>query len=317
MKRMISFISAQPLPNYIPINEDVTRPEVLYGFFTPREKAMELRWKALKEVIGKEFPAIRLEGVEVADEYDGHWIQEKCLALLNEHAQDEWTLNATGGTKLMSASASEVFRQGGRPILYVESTRRHILKINPDWTTAQLDFRNCIELPSYFALFGQEVDSGHPVTGQEDKVQELLRQLQWRVWASVKLKGQVANEYDVIGIDGYEMSVFECKRRSDPTLNPTLTSTAVRRIKERHEDDVLKDLHKLFQVRQRFGGITGKAYWIFSGNYRISPTNEARIRDFNIIVIKRNEINEIARTPEKFRLPLRGNVQFRPRRNNP
>jgi hypothetical protein len=114
MKRMLSLISEQILPNFIPLNELATRPDVLHGIFTPNDPNMVRRWNNLKIVIAERFPMLKTEDVEISDAYDAKAIQEQCTNLLKSHAADEWVLNMTGGTKLMAAPAVEVFHQNNR-----------------------------------------------------------------------------------------------------------------------------------------------------------------------------------------------------------
>jgi hypothetical protein len=291
MKRLISFISQQPLPNFIPINEPTTRPDVLHGVFTPDDARMAERWSNLKAVLANKFPQLELVDVPVADAYDAQAIQAECERLLGKYPNDEWALNATGGTKLMSAPAIEVFRRHGLDVYYVESPRNRLLKISPDWVVTPIAFSAAVDVETYFAIYGRRVAVGKPVSGQEAEVNRQLQELDWRVWPCVRLlhEKEVLAEYDAVGIRFYQCHVFECKRLSDWRADA--------------RDEILKDLHKLYQVQQHFGGPFGRSYWVFSGDHPLSNVNQERIRDFGIKLIRGAEINEIARNPEKFGLP--------------
>src|SRR5438105_2505059 len=115
MKRMLCFISQQLLPNFIPINESATRPGALHSVFTPNDLLMRERWRMLKEVLARKFDAIELHDVEVSSAYDAQGIKYQCEQLLKTFPNDEWSLNMTGGTKLMSSPAVEVFQQNQLP----------------------------------------------------------------------------------------------------------------------------------------------------------------------------------------------------------
>ena len=69
--------------------------------------------------------------------------------------------------------------------------------------------------------------------------------------------------------------------------------------------DILIALYKLSQAQKSFGGPFGRSFWIFSGDTDLSDANSVRIREFGITLIRGNEINELAKTPEKFGLPAK------------
>jgi len=306
---MLCFISQQLLPNFITVNEETTRPEALHAVFTPRDRVMNERWKLLKDVLQRRFPNLQLHGVEVVSAYDAQDIGQKCENLLRQYANDEWSLNMTGGTKLMSSPAVEVFRDKGRPIFYVETPRNLTLQVSPDWTVTEHPFKGVIDLDTYFALHGRAISVGTPRTGQEGELYKQLQKLDWSVWPSISLfdgsaptTAAIMAEYDAIGIRFYQLFAFECKRLK-------LTSEAVKKgfVKQadldRMKDDILFDLYKLSQVQQSFGGPFGRSYWVFSGAAQISAVNQSRIRDFRITLIRGGDLNQIARSPEKFGLP--------------
>lgn len=306
-KRMICFISAQPLPNFIPVNETATCPDVLHCIYTPRDPAMQQRWDALRATLKKAFPKVEVQGVKIKDAYDARGIQKECFSLLREYPQDEWSLNATGGTKLMSAPAIEVFRlpelrEMELGIYYVESSRHYTLKIERDWTTQQLPFQSSIDLETYFSLYGRKVETAPPLKGQETNLFQQLQKLDWQVWSSVRLRAKKLHpdddrdlaEYDAIGIRGNQLSAFECK---------SLAQTSDPNEQKKKLELISKDTYKLFQVRQAFGGPFGKSYWVFAGSWRLTPSSLERLKLFSVQVIRQSEINLIGRDPDKFGLP--------------
>src|SRR2546422_760323 len=167
MRRMLSLISEQVLPNFIPLNEPATRPDILHGIFTPTDPNMVRRWDNLKNVIAAQFPHMRTEDVPIKDAYDAPAILEQCANLIQDQPDDDWALNMTGGTKLMSAPAVEVFHRNGRKVYYVESPKNRTLEIHPDWTVVPLAFEATVDLKTYFQLHGYEVEVGKPLTKQE------------------------------------------------------------------------------------------------------------------------------------------------------
>ena len=309
---MLCLISHQLLPNFIPVNEGMTRPDVLHAIFTPNNPAMQERWNSLKKVLSKRFRALEFHEVKVNDAYDAADIKQQCQHLLAAYPHDEWSLNMTGGTKLMSSPAVEVFHNAHLPIYYVETERERMLQISADWVVTFLPFTNSIDLHTYFELYGRTVKTSIPRTGQAGAIVRRLEKLDWQVWHSVTLyksqadvypttKGNHLAEYDAIGIRFYQLSAFECKR-----LN--VNRESVRRVAreedlERAKKDILLDLYKLSQIQKSFGGPFGKSYWVFSGKTELSEENQERIREFDIILIRGSDINQIDKTPERFKLP--------------
>lgn len=306
MKRMLCFISDQLLPNFIPINEEVTRPDALHAVFTPDEPRMAQKWSNLKSVLARRFPALQLNDVPVKDAYDSVAIQRECDQLLLDYRDDEWSLNATGGTKLMSAPADEVFRRRGRDVYYVETPRRRILRIAADWSLTEIPFSSSVDLLTYFELHGRTVTENNSCTGQEREVIEKLQQLDWSISPSVWLlrpnSGEQMAEFDAIGIHAYQLFAFECKRLTI-TEKDEKRLRKLRRSVPRTSDSILFDLYKLSQVRNSFGGPFGRSYWIFSGGAKLGENDRERIREFGITLITGEDINKLTRSPQEFGLP--------------
>lgn len=304
---MICFIGHQTLPNFIPVNEEATRPDFLYAIFTSGDKEMGKKLDALKDVIDEKFPAVTIVTVPVDDAYDPSGIEIKCQQLIDERPTDFWSLNMTGGTKLMSSPGVNVFISGGRPVYYVDTPKKRILEIGRNWSVKALEFTGKIDLEGYFRLHGHVAQSGQSVTGQENHVYEALRRLDWRVWPSVKIfdergADESLAEYDVIGIRGYQLSAFECKR-----LNVNEKAVEGGHVAEdeyrRAMDSIRFDLYKLFQVQQAMGGPFGKSYWVFSGKTTLREIDLKRIRDFRITLLKGPDIERISTHPSEFGLP--------------
>jgi len=290
MKRMLCFISDMILPNFIPLNEAATKPDVLHAIFTPSEERMKKRLKDLKTVVKAKFPNLKIEEVEIPDAYDGKAIYESCKTLVEDYPNDDWKLNSTGGTKLMSSPAIEFFREAKLEFYYVETFRNRILSIKPDWEISEIPFNNSISIEEYFQLHGHIAKPGKSINRHEIHIFNQLQKLNWTVEASVRWRNPDNTsdlaEYDMIGIHDYQMSVFECKRKNSTD-----------------KEKVLKDLLKLSQIKYAFGGPFGKIYWIFNGQAQIGKMNEIRIKEFGIKLISGDDVNQISNNPQKFGLP--------------
>jgi hypothetical protein len=319
---MICFISDQVLQNFIPVWEEETRPDILHGFFTPSETRLVEKWRHLSRIVRGEWPDLRLIDEPVTDAFDSESIAQRCRALLAEHPDDEWVLNSTGGTKLMSSPALQVFASEKRRVIYVDTSHGRILELQGGWGAQELPFRGKIPLEHFFGLYGVHAKSGRERTRQEQVVAAELRKLDWDIYPSVELfrpgEDRPFAEYDVVGIDGYRCSVFECKEleapremskeertRAEAAVKTTLGHDAFTLLshKERIQNGIKMDLFKLYQVQQHFGGPFGKAYWVLSGGYEMSDSELRRLRDFRITPIFGRDFARIAKAPQAFGLP--------------
>ena len=267
MKRMLCFISDMILPNFIPLNESATTPDVLHAVYTPSEPRMMKRLNDLKTVTKKSFPQLEIKEVPISDAYNSAEIYGKCKEVVEENSEDVWSLNATGGTKLMSSPADEYFRDKNLAVYYVDTRKNCILKIAKDWTFSEIPFQKSIDVETYFALHGHKIRAETPRTDQEKRVFDQLKQLDWDVWASVNWL-----------------------RPDDDNLQIA-------------EYDILNDLYKLSQAQKSFGGHFSKIYWIFNGSAKINKTNYERMKEFNIRLIKGDEVNQLIHKTDEFGFP--------------
>lgn len=307
---MICFVSGQLLPNFIPVNEPKTRPDVLHAVYTPQNTGMKKNWLSLKATLQNKFPDLKFEEIEIEDEYDAVEIKSRCEQLLRDNPSDDWSLNATGGTKLMSSPAIEVFSNAHRPVYYVETPKNRMLLVKSNWTAEKIPFESQIDLQTYFSLYGKVAEEGELKSGQEKEVFKALQKLDWKVWQSVnifdrddKSKSNQLAEFDSIAICFYQLFAFECKHL-DVTAKSVKSGRVKRHEFERAKDSILIDLYKLAQARESLGGPFGKSYWVFSGKTPLSEVNKKRIEDFRITLIQGNDIARIAQEPKKFGLPI-------------
>ena len=320
MKNMVCIITGQPLPNFIPVNEPATRPDALYCMLTKGNALMEKRYTNLKEVVEKLFPQVSVERVDLQDAFKPRHIQEACFSLLKENASEsDWTLNATGGTKLMSAPAIEVFRTLGHQFLYVETGKNMILRVDKDWQIEEVSFQNCIALPDYFQLYGQAIGPHNVLDAkmlnslknrlqqesspmkkaslqQELRLFTQLEKLQWQVWPNVQLVSQKVqyNEYDALAVWGYRLFAFECKRMHEPAIPDE---------RDAQNDRIQIDLLKLNRLQKDFGANLGRVYWVLEGNYHLNNAAKIRLKEFGVTFIEDGEVPYLPDQHEDFGMP--------------
>ena len=307
MRRLLTIVSDQSLPNFIAVNEERTRPEALHVLYTPTASRMVERWRLLRGVLQARFPGLELHEHPVDNAYDMATLRTECTRLLDSASDAEWEINVTCGTKITSLCLGALCTERGLPALYVETPGRRTLRMRPDrgWMLEELPHTERVDLQTYFEIYGRRVTCGKPRSGQEKAVFDQLGKLDWGVWSSVELwAGQEKlAEYDAVAIDGYQVSFFECKR-----MLKEKKGAGVKRPKpeaRRRKQNVRLDLLKLYQVREAFGGPFGRSYWVLSGGYELSEVDEQRIASFGIRLIRSGEIQQLSRDPGRFNLPPR------------
>lgn len=120
-------------------------------------------------------------------------------------------LNATGGLKIMSIIAHEVFHQAGRPVFYSERDNR-IIWVNPIEET-QILLPGILGIDDYFAAFGQSIARKNSAPLTDDGGDAMLAKLQ-------KLPKPTARDHDRIG-ERFESLVFRATKKALDLLNKT------------------------------------------------------------------------------------------------
>lgn len=119
MKHQMLLVSAQPMPNFLPILNQELKPESVTLVVSEKMKD-RARW--LKDEISKHQVEI-LPDIEIGNsETDIAAVQDVLMKWADGHSElmGESVLNVTGGTKPMAIAAQEVFRMAGRPVFYVD-----------------------------------------------------------------------------------------------------------------------------------------------------------------------------------------------------
>ena len=145
----ICLVSAQPIPNLIPLKMEELRPGKVINLVSPD---MQVRAGRLKKIANEW--GISVEEKQISP-YDLASARDTCLSLLAEHEDDDVVLNVTGGTKLMALAAFEVFREGDRQIIYVDTQNEMVQVISPEPHT--IPFRSLIKVKPYLAAYGQTI----------------------------------------------------------------------------------------------------------------------------------------------------------------
>lgn len=311
-RRMLTIITGQPLPNYIAVNEPGTRPQVLHCIHTPGKGGMDARLAALQKVIERTHPGIEILPHPIASAYDPKAVHDLGVQILNQYSTDEWTLNATAGTKLMSSPLERLFHERKRRVIYVDTEQGRLVEVSADWGLTPQRFEGGVDVQTYFELFGQRLSSGQAGHWTEQVLMRQLRTLafddlagsvRW-VYAREGAGDAVLAEYDAVATARYRLYVFERKHLSDPDRNPNIPQGARRQVRDRFSESVRHDLEKLAYTRAIFGGPFGKVFWLFSGTFRVADEYVRRFEQLGVTVVPEEDVRDVASAAERLQLPL-------------
>ncbi|MCX8023440.1 MAG: DUF1887 family CARF protein [Syntrophorhabdaceae bacterium] len=148
MKRIhVCLVSAQPIPNLIPLRMEGLKPEKVILFVSLDMKIQADRLEGVIKGWG-----IAVEKVPISP-YDLEAARKTVKEILSSYNNYEIILNATGGTKIMAFAAFEVFREHGKKIIYVDTQDSRIQTLSP--SSEYFDFQGVLKVPSYLNAYGQ------------------------------------------------------------------------------------------------------------------------------------------------------------------
>lgn len=114
MKRQIALVGGQIIPIYLGIREkDPKHVHLIYS------SELEGKVSSLK----KEFNAINFHD-HIADAYSFEDIASIVESLIFEYEDDQWELNLTGGTKIMTLAAHNIFKELNFESFYLDQNSR-------------------------------------------------------------------------------------------------------------------------------------------------------------------------------------------------
>jgi len=130
------------------------RPEKVVLLVSPDMKAQAERLESVINDWG-----IKTEKEPIAP-FDLNEAREACMTILAKYEKEDVILNATGGTKIMAFAAFEVFREMGRPIIYVDTQDKRIDVLSPEMQ--KMEFRSVMKVKQYLASYGQYIIAEKP-----------------------------------------------------------------------------------------------------------------------------------------------------------
>jgi len=151
MRIHVCLVSAQPIPNLIPLRMEELRPDKVILLVS---SDMKIQADRLEKVI--KGWGIKVERVPV-EPYDLDAARNTCFKIFQENENNEIILNATGGTKIMAFAAFEVFREFGKKIIYVDTQDNRIDVLSPE--RKKMEFKGVMKVAQYLAAYGQNIVS--------------------------------------------------------------------------------------------------------------------------------------------------------------
>lgn len=135
---------------------------------------MRERARALENIFKPR--GIGVESYAIADPWNAEQVSDTVLDILCRYSDGGIALNATGGTKLMSIAACEVFRSANTPIYYVHPRHDRLLWLSPKLPPHALADR--LKLKDYLMAYGaDQVDIPAGAQSVPPAIQELTRRL--------------------------------------------------------------------------------------------------------------------------------------------
>lgn len=175
-------VSAQPIPNLTPVLDERFKPRKVVMLVS---KDMQERGNALENIYKPR--GIEVERCLIDDPWDVGQITDQLLILLDNYDEGSIALNATGGTKLMSIAAFDVFRSCKQPIFYVHPEQDRLIWLHSG--QPPIDLADRIKLKDYLMAYGVsrvEIPSPYGVS-------ETIRKLGQSIVASIdRLAGDLA-----------------------------------------------------------------------------------------------------------------------------
>ncbi len=166
MKHQLLLVSAQPMPNFLPILNSELKPEAVTLVVSAK---MKERAEWLKTEIAKHQVKV-LPDIEIGNaETDIAAIQGILIEWAEKHKalMEESVLNVTGGTKPMAIAAQEVFRMADRPVFYVDVATDRVSWVSGSREALQLE--KSPTLSQFLGLNGFELESGDFASIVEDE----------------------------------------------------------------------------------------------------------------------------------------------------
>ena len=206
MKIQVCIVSAQAAANLLPALDPQLKPErvVLVTSAAMRDGAEHLG-KVLREV------GIQPETLAISNEHDHDAMQFSLLEWADKNGDSghEFTLNLTGGTKLMALAANSVAREYGWKVFYVDADTGLVIWLHdkapgPQALTQQLRLRHY--LASYGFSLTQPTQKPQPNADLKTLTDTLIKEI-GSLEAAIGQLNWIAQQAQVRGVLRWKMEL--------------------------------------------------------------------------------------------------------------
>ncbi|MEE9345645.1 MAG: DUF1887 family CARF protein [Methylococcales bacterium] len=147
-------VSVQATPNITPALDAMIRPDKVFLMVSPEMmRQAELLRGVLKEAAGVE---VQLWTID--DAWDIEHVITRTMELLEQHKDDTFALNSTGGTRPMSIGAFQVFQAYQQPVFYVHPLDDRLIWLYPRGLAAH-QLADRVRLPHFLLAHGSTLTS--------------------------------------------------------------------------------------------------------------------------------------------------------------
>ena len=174
MSTHVLLISQQVLPNLTPLLDPAIKPQKVIMLVS---QTMQKRAEWLKQILTP--TGIKTEIINIEDPFDMHSVRDSVTELIINN--ENLTLNATCGTKLMCIAAYEEFRSAGLPIYYVHPESDLLIWLH-DRNRKNHQISDRIKLDTFLTAHGAKVSaiSRHkPKTDDVDLAEKIIQEVSY------------------------------------------------------------------------------------------------------------------------------------------
>lgn len=140
MNIQICLVSQQVIQNILPVLE--LKPDLLIFLYT-KEFEKKVDW--LSSVLKKRLPNLQFEKIQTqALDFDS--VVDSCKEILAKFPNENFTLNLTGGTKIMALASFSAFENSN--VIYCNSEENQILKID-SYPVKKIEISNSLSIQEY------------------------------------------------------------------------------------------------------------------------------------------------------------------------
>ncbi len=162
-KVLVSLVSDQTIPNYLLIKEYEKFIDK-FLFISTIEMEKKNKTNLIFDTSGIDK---KMKRKIIVEEDANHKIKEKLIKVGFNNKEDEFFINLTGGTKLMSISVYEFFKDKQSTYLYLPFGKNVIKHIYLDKESTSSNIKYRISLKEYFHLLGIKYESQEIELNQE------------------------------------------------------------------------------------------------------------------------------------------------------